>query len=425
MSSDDRQYMQMAVDAATAQATRYGCGEGTERPDPLVGCVVVTRDGVVTVGYRGELYPADHAEFTVIQKKLGGGGLRGATVFTTLEPCTQRGPDKTPCADRLVEAGVARVVIGYMDPDDRGRGYQKLVESGIAVQLFDDDLATQIRTLNVHFIESRKKSSLTRPWFAEVEAICDQRIRVIADLADPPRMNRVGEYPFPAELVPEYNKKRIENACDHGGWLEHIAEFRCLRRFGTVLDYDEYDYIQWKTLRDAGHRPRAVYAGAVLVCPDEACLYVHKRSLGVATGPGKLHAFAGGFIVDYQNNADDTLMHACLREIHEESSAQPRLDDARVVIVENLEIGWVDVMYIAGVITQPNAQRLKGSKEGEVVALPFTQLEHEFTVNRQAWVSNGIAHHLIWLKLGALGAPSWFQREARQMYSRIVEWSRR
>jgi pyrimidine deaminase RibD-like protein len=417
--------MQLALDAARRQAQRHGSGEGTERPNPLVGCVVVTRDGRVEVGYRGEVHPTDHAEFTVLEKKLLGVDVRGATVFTTLEPCTDRSPDKTPCADRLVEAGVARVVIGYMDPDDRGRGYHKLVESGIAVQLFDDDIANEVRSLNFHFIESRKKSSLTRPWFAEVETACDHRVRVIADLAEAPRMNRIGAYPFPTDLLPDYQKKLAENERDHGGWLERIAEYRGIRRFGALLDYDEYDYVQWKTLRDAGRKPRAVYAGAVLVSPDEASLYIHRRSLGVATEPGKLHVFAGGFIVDYQHLADHTILHACLREIHEESSAQPLLENSRVVIVENVDIGWIDVMYMAGIISPSNAQRLKGSREGEVVALPFSQLEYQLTENRQAWVSNGIAHHLIWLKLGAPGAPLWFQRESQNIYSRIVQCPRR
>jgi hypothetical protein len=77
-------------------------------------------------------------------------------------------------------------------------------------------------------------------------------------------------------------------------------------------------------------------------------------------------------------------------------------------------------MYMAGVISQPNAQRLRGSKEGGVVALPFGQLEKQLTDNRLSWVSNGIAHHLIWLKLGAPGAPKWFQDGAQNMYSRIA-----
>src|SRR4029077_14237568 len=107
----------------------------------------------------------------------------------------------------------------------------------------------------------------------------------------------------------------------------------------------------------------------------EASLYIHKRSWEVKTEPGKLHVFAGGFIVDYHHLADETLLHACLRELHEESSAQPQLENSRVVIVEDLDIGWIDVMYIAGVISPANAKLLKGSKEGEVVPLPFLQLE--------------------------------------------------
>jgi len=421
MNSADRSYMERAVEEAKRQAKRHGRGEGKERPDPLVGCVVVTSDGRVQTGYRGEQHPDDHAEFTVLQKKMHGTGLEGATVFTTLEPCTDRRPDKVPCADRLVEARVRRVVIGYMDPDDRGRGYQKLVESGIDVQLFDKDLAAEVRDLNFYFIESRKKSSLSRPWFEDIERACHHRVKILADLAEAPQMNRIGEYPFPEDLLPKYQKKRVENERDFQGWIERIAEYRGLRSFGKVLDYEEYDYIQWKTLRDAGRKPRAIYAGAVLVCPEGACVYVHKRSPDVATEPGKLHAFAGGFIVDYQNLSDDTLLHACLSELHEESSAQPHLDDSRVVIVENLDIGWVDVMFMAGVISHSNAERMKGSKEGDVLALSFEELERHLVENRDAWVSNGIAHHLIWMKLGAPGAPKWFQKTSQDCYDRIAE----
>src|SRR5262245_27352874 len=304
MSSADRSHMERAVEEARRQAERYGGGEEKEWPDPLVGCVVVTCDGRVEAGYRGELYPNDHAEFTVLEKKLRGVGLEGATVFTTLEPCTDRDRDKVPCADRLVEARVRRVVIGYMDPDDRGRGYHKLVDSGVDVQLFDADLVAEVRALNSYFIESRKKSSFSRSWFEEIEGACHHRVKILADLAEAPRMNRIGEYPFPAHLVSEYQNKRAENERNFQGWIEHIAEYRGLRNFRRVLDYEEYDYVQWRTLRDAGRKPRAVYAGAVLVCPEKACVYVHKRSPDVATEPGKLHAFAGGFIVDYQNLSD-------------------------------------------------------------------------------------------------------------------------
>jgi hypothetical protein len=58
-------------------------------------------------------------------------------------------------------------------------------------------------------------------------------------------------------------------------------------------------------------------------------------------------------------------------------------------------------MFMAGVISPSNAGRLKGSKEGEVLALGFKQLKQQLAENSDAWVSNGIAHHLIWLRLGA------------------------
>jgi diaminohydroxyphosphoribosylaminopyrimidine deaminase/5-amino-6-(5-phosphoribosylamino)uracil reductase len=413
--------MERAVEEARRQAKYYGDGVGEERPSPLVGCVIVTRDGRVESGYRGEVVRDDHAEFTVLTKKgLSAADWEGATVFTTLEPCTKRSPRKVSCADRLVEARVKRVVIGYMDPDDRGQGYQKLVEAGIAIELFDEDLVREIRELNIHFIDSRKPSSLRRPWFGEIESACRGGVRILADLAEAPLMNRLGGYPFPEELLSEYESKLAENQRTSGGWIEQIAEYRGLRRFGTVLDYEEYNYVQWKTLRDAGRKPLAVYAGAVLVCPEMMCLYVHERSKSVATEAGKLHGFLGGFIVDYQNDSDETLLHACLRELHEESSAQPNLA-SRVVVVENVEIGWIDVMFMAGVISSNNAQRLKGSKEGEVRQLGFDELEQQLVGNRDGWVVNGIAHHLIWLRLGAPGAPEWFRKKSRGVYDRIID----
>jgi len=92
---------------------------------------------------------------------------------------------------------------------------------------------------------------------------------------------------------------------------------------------------------------------------------------------------------------------------------------SRVVVVENLEIGWIDVMFMAGIISSTNARRLKGSKEGEVLALRFDQVEQQLADN-DAWVSSGIAHHLIWLRLGAPGPPEWFQEVSRGIYDRVT-----
>ena len=160
MKNEDRKYMKMAISQARAQLERYGFDQGGDRPNPLVGCVVVTKSGKVVASYRGEREgePDEHAEYVVAEKKLENEVLAGATVYTTLEPCADRNSPKTPCADWLLERKVARVVIGIMDPDERGQGYHKLRRANISVVLCkDDDLVAEIEELNRKYIRSRER----------------------------------------------------------------------------------------------------------------------------------------------------------------------------------------------------------------------------------------------------------------------------
>ena len=120
------------IDEAVALGER---GRGRTAPNPNVGCVIVSADGAV-VG-RGLTQPGGrpHAEAEALAE--AGAAARGGTVFVTLEPCahdSQRGP---ACADLLVEAKPARVVIALGDPDPRtdGRGVERLRSAGITVEL--------------------------------------------------------------------------------------------------------------------------------------------------------------------------------------------------------------------------------------------------------------------------------------------------
>src|SRR5690349_13610421 len=89
-------------------------GAGRTSPNPLVGAVVVSADGVLLgQGYHERAGEA-HAEIVALDE--AGDRARGATLYCTLEPCAHQGRTG-PCAARIVDAGVARVVASVEDPN--------------------------------------------------------------------------------------------------------------------------------------------------------------------------------------------------------------------------------------------------------------------------------------------------------------------
>ncbi|MBK5233846.1 MAG: bifunctional diaminohydroxyphosphoribosylaminopyrimidine deaminase/5-amino-6-(5-phosphoribosylamino)uracil reductase RibD [Thermoleophilia bacterium] len=136
-------------------------GRGAVSPNPTVGAVLVKDGLVVGEGWhkqRGDL----HAERVALADAATcGNDVRGATAYVTLEPCAHTG-SQPPCADALIEAGVAEVVIGSPDPTEKtaGVGPRKLQEAGIKVREAGAEDAPRARRLVQDF---RKRAATGRP----------------------------------------------------------------------------------------------------------------------------------------------------------------------------------------------------------------------------------------------------------------------
>jgi diaminohydroxyphosphoribosylaminopyrimidine deaminase/5-amino-6-(5-phosphoribosylamino)uracil reductase len=111
-------------------------GRGKVEDHPLVGAVVVAGDEVVGEGWY-EYATVDHAEARALAQ--AGERARGATLYVTLEPCAHHGRTP-PCADTVIASGVARVVIGALDPNPvAAGGLDRMRAAGIDVELLDSD----------------------------------------------------------------------------------------------------------------------------------------------------------------------------------------------------------------------------------------------------------------------------------------------
>jgi diaminohydroxyphosphoribosylaminopyrimidine deaminase/5-amino-6-(5-phosphoribosylamino)uracil reductase len=156
---DDLEHMRRAM--ALAAEVR-----SSTAPNPWVGAVVVSSGAAGPGGdrpsqtYVGATAPpgGPHAEVTALA--AAGAAARGATLYVTLEPCAHHGRTP-PCTDDIVEAGVARVVIGVEDPDPRvaGRGIAALRAAGIdvTVGVAAEEVAEQLAPYLKH-------RSTGRPW---------------------------------------------------------------------------------------------------------------------------------------------------------------------------------------------------------------------------------------------------------------------
>ena len=136
-------------------------GRGRVSPNPLVGAVLVRDGDTIGEGHHARLGGA-HAEVAALEDcRARGVDPADATLYVTLEPCAHHGR-RPPCTDAIVDAGIARVVVGSDDPSEKasGRGPGVLRDEGIEVTFANGPEATAARLLNQGF---RKHARTGRP----------------------------------------------------------------------------------------------------------------------------------------------------------------------------------------------------------------------------------------------------------------------
>jgi diaminohydroxyphosphoribosylaminopyrimidine deaminase/5-amino-6-(5-phosphoribosylamino)uracil reductase len=161
-SADDHRFMTQALRLAER-------GLYTTSPNPRVGCVIVKDGKIVGEGWH-ERAGQPHAEVHALRQ--AGEAARGAEVYVTLEPCSHYGRTP-PCANAVIEAGVARVIAAMADPNPlvAGQGLRLLEEQGIRTR--SGLLESEARELNKGFVSRMTRQ---RPWVtAKIAASLDGR----------------------------------------------------------------------------------------------------------------------------------------------------------------------------------------------------------------------------------------------------------
>jgi pyrimidine deaminase RibD-like protein len=219
--AQERKFMEAAIEAArTSPADVTGA-------IPRVGAVAVQGDRIIGVAHRGQnpLKPGDHAEYILLDQLLVNTSLVNATIYTTLEPCTKRGPEKIPCVERLIKRKVARVVIGMLDPNPiiRGLGFRKLRLANIPTDVFPHDFMSQVEDINRDFIHAIENHPVHR---------MTQEIAVLAVRANEDRQRNAVDRTLACCL---HELRRIENgeiaipgreAGYFRHWLDKVTNFQ-------------------------------------------------------------------------------------------------------------------------------------------------------------------------------------------------------
>lgn len=149
----DYEYMQLTIEAMINSVDE---NRNDDKINPKVAALIVFPNGEYITACRGELREGNHAEFTLLERKLISRDCSKGVLYVTLEPCAPgaRKHPKKACAEWIVSARIKTVYIGIEDPDPNvaGEGIAFLISKGIEVKSFTRDMQLRIQEANKDFL---------------------------------------------------------------------------------------------------------------------------------------------------------------------------------------------------------------------------------------------------------------------------------
>ena len=161
----DKKYSPRELMERAYQLSLASIGEHEDKPDPLVGAILATKEGkILAEASRGELRIGEHCEFTLIERKLKSENLADKVLYVTLEPCIDavRTKPKRGCATHIIKSRIHKVYIGMRDPDIdiENQGANQLIDAEVIVEDFYPDISKKIRDSLTEFIEYKEAEKL-------------------------------------------------------------------------------------------------------------------------------------------------------------------------------------------------------------------------------------------------------------------------
>lgn len=241
-----KELMQLAIDVMNKSVNEPR--EDGKVP-PKVGAVLLFPDGRIETAYRGELREGDHAEFTLLERKLPNENLEGCILYTTLEPCMDRNSPKVPCCRRVTNSRIKKVYIGIEDKDPKGKGIKHLERHSVEYKMFDREFQRIIEDENKEFL----KQALQR----KIEADEEEDLRTAIEMP----ITNYDVSKFSEEALRKFIKEaNLDYKPSDEAFLEYLADF-------GAMEWDKEKKIFVPTgygILLFGKNPRAKFKNAVL-----------------------------------------------------------------------------------------------------------------------------------------------------------------